>query len=337
MSPVESLHGFAIDCDRMLQRASPAPGSLGTIRVRPISESPLDRDCDLLRLAADAEGTPVFALGRCDGRLVSWYSDCGSFLIDARAGRIAYRPEEASVVGNPAIWEHRLGSSAVPLLAGERGALPLHASAAAVGGRAVVICGVTGRGKSTLAATLAARGHEVIAEDGVVVRFEEDEPMVWPGLTGVMITGEAASAVGIPDAVGRADARGRVFVQTRRAVAGPAPVAAVVILMERAGDRVSLITPKPAKAHRELLAHVIGANRRGPVAFASAARLVERVPVYLLVVPDSINELVRAVEALESLRRLDWPAGEIAGASPLGLRRTRDRHRRRRDEPGPYA
>jgi len=305
MSPMESLHGFEIDCDRVLRRVSAAPGSLGAVRVRATSERLLDRGCELLRLVADGEGTPAFALGRrSDGRLVSWHADGGSFLIDGTARRIAYRPEDASVEGGAARWEHRLGSSALPLLAGERGALPLHASAAAVGGRAVVICGVTGRGKSTLAATLVARGHEAIAEDGVVVGFDEDEPIVWPGLAGALITGKAATAVGI-DRAGRGDARGRFMVESRRTATGPTPVAGVAILMERAGDRVKLVRPEPARAHRELLAHVICAERRGPAAFASAARLVERVPVALLVVPDSVEELGRAAEALESLRGLD--------------------------------
>ncbi|MGH2955609.1 MAG: hypothetical protein ACRDL6_01250 [Solirubrobacterales bacterium] len=300
-----SLHGFEIDCDRELRRVSPTTGSLGTVRVRAASESPLDQGCELLRLITDAEGTPVFALGRNDGRLVSWHASGGSFLIDGAAGRIAYRPEDGTVEGDAARWEHRLGSNALPLLAGERGALPLHASAAAVGGRAVVICGVTGRGKSTLAATLVARGHEAIAEDGVVVGFDRDEPIAWPGLAGAMITGETAAAVGIAETVGRADARGRVFVEAPRAVTGPAPVAGVAILMERAGERVQLVRPEPPRAHRELLAHVICAERRGPVAFASAARLVERAPVTLLTVPDSIEELGRAAEALESLPELD--------------------------------
>ncbi len=305
MAPMGSLHGFEIECDRELRRLSPAPGSLGTVRVRATSARPLEESCELLHLIADAEGTPSHALGRTQSRLVSWHADVGSFLIDGTTGRIAYRPDDASVEAGPARWEHRLGSSALPLLAGERGALPLHASAAAVDGRAVVICGVTGRGKSTLAATLAANGHEAIAEDGVVVEFNDDEPIVWPGLGGALITSEAATAIGIGEGAGRTDARGRRFVEAARTMTGPTPVAGVAVLLERGGDRVKLVRPSPAKAHRELLAHVVSAARRGPAAFATSARLIERVPVVLLVVPDSLKELRRAAEALESFRWLD--------------------------------
>jgi hypothetical protein len=305
MAPMGSLHGFEIDCDQELRRTSPASGSLGTVRVRASSRSPLDQNCELLHLIADANGIPSHALGRADRQLVSWHADAGSFLVEGAASRIAYRREDASVEAGPARWEHRLGSSAMTLLAGERGGLPLHASAVSIGDRAVVICGVTGRGKSTLAAMLVARGHEGIAEDGVVVGFGDDGPTVWPGLGGALITSEAAAAIGIAEPAAGTDARGRIYVDSPSTVAGPTPVAGVAILMERAGDRVSLVRPDLATAHRELLAHVICADRRGPAAFASAARLVERVPIALLVVPDSVEVLGRAAEALESLRRPD--------------------------------
>ena len=56
--------------------------------------------------------------------------------------------------------------------------------------------------------------------------------------------------------------------------------------------------------HTASCAHVLPA-RRGPAAFASAARLVERVPVALLTVPDSVQALTGAADALESLPKLD--------------------------------
>jgi hypothetical protein len=304
MAPMGSLHGFEIDSDRELTRLSSAPGSLGEVRVRATSERPLDERCDLLRLIVGANGIPAHAIGRSRGRLVSWHADGGSFLVDGTTGRIAYRPEDATAEGGPTRWEDRLGSTALPLLAGERGGLPLHASAVGIEGRAVLICGVTGRGKSTLAATLVARGHEAIAEDGVVVGFNDDEPFVWPGLGGALITAEAANAIGVAGSgPGRTDPRDRLFVEMPRRVTGPMPAAGVAILMERAGDRVELVRPHAAKAHRELLAHVLY-TRRGAVTFASAARLVERVPITLLTVPDSVEELGTAAQSLESIPRL---------------------------------
>lgn len=296
---VVTLHGFDIDCDRELRRAPDGRGPLGTVRVRATPEPLLDGHGELLRMVANGDGIPSHALARSGSRLLSWHADAGSFLIDAAAGRIAYRPKDASVEASRTRWEHRLGSTAVPLLAAELGALPLHASAAAVDGRAVIICGVTGRGKSTLAAALAARGHRPIAEDGLVVDVAGRDPIVWPGLGGAMITPEAAAAIGIRARAAVTEARGRLLIEMPPAVSGPTPVAGVVILMERGGDRVDFVRPPAARAHRELLAHVISTERRA--AFAATARLVESVPVVLLTVPDAIGQLGRAADVLDSL------------------------------------
>jgi hypothetical protein len=50
-----------------------------------------------------------------------------------------------------------------------RGMICLHASVAAVGSRAVVILGSKGAGKSSMAATLAERGHAVLSDDVAVI------------------------------------------------------------------------------------------------------------------------------------------------------------------------
>ncbi len=51
----------------------------------------------------------------------------------------------------------------------QRGLLPLHASVIGVNGVAVALSGPSGVGKSTLAAALAAGGHEVLADDICIV------------------------------------------------------------------------------------------------------------------------------------------------------------------------
>src|SRR4051812_36547066 len=139
MAAMASLHGFEIDCDRELRRASSAVGSLGTVNVTASAQSPLSRAGRLLHLNAGPDCMPSHALARVDGALVPGHGDSGSFLMEGADAGIDYRREDALVEAGEAPWEHRLGASAVPLLAGERGGLPLHASAVAVDGRAVLI------------------------------------------------------------------------------------------------------------------------------------------------------------------------------------------------------
>ena len=67
-----------------------------------------------------------------------------------------------------------------------RGAIPLHASAVEVGGRAVLIAGRSGVGKSGAAAALALRGHAVLADAvtllAPVIEPLAPRPVLWPDL-----------------------------------------------------------------------------------------------------------------------------------------------------------
>ena len=75
-----------------------------------------------------------------------------------------------------------------------RGMPPLHASALAVGDRAVAIAGHRGAGKSTLARALLARGHRLLSDDQVVL-----DPLtgrVLPGYPGLTLWADASVRAG---------------------------------------------------------------------------------------------------------------------------------------------
>jgi hypothetical protein len=62
-----------------------------------------------------------------------------------------------------------------------RGETCLHASAIAVGNRAIVLIGSPGAGKSTTAAAFAKLGFPVLSDDVVVLTGSGDSPLVQPG------------------------------------------------------------------------------------------------------------------------------------------------------------
>jgi hypothetical protein len=62
----------------------------------------------------------------------------------------------------------------------QRGLLPLHASVIVINGRAVALCGPAAVGKSTLAAVLAAQGHQVVADDIGVVDVRSNREVLVP-------------------------------------------------------------------------------------------------------------------------------------------------------------
>jgi hypothetical protein len=79
----------------------------------------------------------------------------------------------------------------------QRGFLPLHASAVAIDGRAVAFLGPRGAGKSTMAAALYARGHDLISDDSVVVDIAGSAPpLVMPGFPQLKLFPAAAAKLG---------------------------------------------------------------------------------------------------------------------------------------------
>lgn len=63
----------------------------------------------------------------------------------------------------------------------QRGAVVLHASAVEVEGGAVLFCGESGWGKSSLAAALQTRGHRIICDDVTALTFSADQVRVPAG------------------------------------------------------------------------------------------------------------------------------------------------------------
>jgi hypothetical protein len=77
-----------------------------------------------------------------------------------------------------------------------RGFLVLHASAVEVGGQAVAFVGSSGFGKSSLAASLHACGHRVVADDVVVMDLDSPMPMAIPAFPQLKVDPEVASSLG---------------------------------------------------------------------------------------------------------------------------------------------
>jgi hypothetical protein len=75
----------------------------------------------------------------------------------------------------------------------QRGELVLHASAVSLNGEAVAFVGNKGRGKSTMAATLYGLGHQLLADDVVALRMDQEgRPVVLPGFPQFKLYPEAA-------------------------------------------------------------------------------------------------------------------------------------------------
>ncbi len=79
----------------------------------------------------------------------------------------------------------------------QRGLLVFHASGVAVHDRMVGFIGAKGWGKSTTAASLHQRGHALISDELLVVRFDtQDQPLVIPGSPQMRLWSDALVSIG---------------------------------------------------------------------------------------------------------------------------------------------
>jgi hypothetical protein len=203
-----------------------------------------------------------------------------------------------------------------------RGITLLHASAVAVGDKAIALLGSKGAGKSTTAAAFAISKFPVLADDIVAVREHKGEFLVQPSFLRLCLWPPSVEALyGSPEALPRLteswekrglELGGNGYRFQERAL----PLAAVYVLGERTspepGGTISPLAP------REFLITLIGntyasrlPNPRRAQEFDELARLVERVPGRRVTPhpsPSHIRELCGTI--LEDLERLDLTAGK---------------------------
>lgn len=100
----------------------------------------------------------------------------GFTALDGRRIHVAVRGARAHAVSRTVL------TAGLNAIAYQRGLLPLHASAVAVGGGCIAFCGESDAGKSTIAGLLARAGYPCIADDLVVLHPDGSgaPPMVWP-------------------------------------------------------------------------------------------------------------------------------------------------------------
>ena len=194
-----------------------------------------------------------------------------------------------------------------------RGRLVLHGSAVEVGGRAVVLLGQKGAGKSTTAAALLARGHRLLTDDLVAVDFDGGGwPQCAPGPVQMKLWPESAEALGLGTEI-------RPFVEGlekgvwfgAQVAPDPAPVALVCSLAWGTALRLSPLAGAPAFG--AVFEHAYAPRFLGAAAgsglVAPTVRLCERARVLRVERPQRLAEIDGAIDQLEDALRRGAPDG----------------------------
>jgi hypothetical protein len=191
------------------------------------------------------------------------------------------------------------------LLCHQRGRPPLHAGAVVADGRALVVAGNSGIGKSTTIRALSARGHRLLSDDQVVI--ETETGMIHPYFPSNKLWADTAGWFGEPldpfHRVARAAEKFHVaapgeFQQD------PAPLGSIFVL----GRDTALMRPELRRLHgaeaaATLARMVVRADAAAALGtqatiFHGTARLAASIPVYLVRRPDDPAQLGRLVDLL---------------------------------------
>ncbi|MDB5711811.1 MAG: hypothetical protein JWL96_3881 [Sphingomonas bacterium] len=195
---------------------------------------------DAIRVRRVAALTPRKSLhtvnGGCvyvDGFRLAWHDEVTFDVHDG--SRIDYVPGPGWTGDMPAAFY----STVAALTLAARGALPCHASAVEFGGKAVLLAGAAGAGKSTLAASLLTRGGRLLADDlTIIAPVSPDGPFIATrGRPGIRLHCDTALRVA---AVERhslpGDQRGKWLVRPiARSPYDAVPLAGVVLLGDEHG------------------------------------------------------------------------------------------------------
>jgi hypothetical protein len=227
-----------------------------------------------------------------------WVEGGGWFGIDPDRPAIRL-PRE----GDPLRREQRLWSIPSLLCFVRRGDVPLHGAAVEIDGAALVLCGPSRAGKTTLAAAVLSAGHRVLTEDLSCCRLPPSQAVL-PGPAMLRVRADVHRRLSLPGTtvVGRDDDRVHLALEgDLRGRGDPVPLRGIVFL--RTADALRSERVEPVQALRDLWALSLklpdDADRTR--CFHGIVQLTASVPIWNLHRPLTYGSLPAAVEELARL------------------------------------
>lgn len=298
------LHGLGITSDLPLCRAEDVlagPPDLEVVLREPAPQLPraLDADVELTYRRADLL---VYEAWQDEGR---WLVDVPHLVrFEATPSTLIVHPTPVAPADFIPVLVMGTGLAFVLEL---RQHLVLHASAIDIGGEVVAFAGLSGAGKSTLAGLGALGGMPVFAED--LLRVDVADPVVAHRGAGELRLRPAAEwlATAIGGGSPSPTVDGRLAVVSNPPSALRLPLSAVVLpVLDRARSVLAIERLDAPSALRALLdsLRLLGWLNPSVVArqFGQLADLVERVPVFLGLLPWGEPDAGLVVDVVDRIR-----------------------------------
>jgi len=233
-------------------------------------------------------------------------------LVDAWALTNGQVTVEASPGASPNTVRHVLLDQILPRLLAQQGELVLHGAAVApIHGRAVVLLGDSGMGKSTLSGASALAGLQVLTDDGLLVRIDSDgvhaiptypSLRLWPDSFATLFAGSDVESTPMAH---YSDKHRLTPASTGTSAQAGCPIAAIVVLQPPEGDRITQTRLSPQAACMALMRNTFQLNlsdhENVSRLLALAAETVDRIPAIALSYPRDYSRLPAVVDVLRMI------------------------------------
>ncbi|HET7234587.1 MAG TPA: hypothetical protein VFJ16_31535 [Longimicrobium sp.] len=190
------LYGLSVECSEPIP-ALPFSGDTEepdvrvTLGAHPMADADGWRPVEVAG-RVNEEGEPTVAVESSDdGWLRLRYADGTEFTVDPAGTRVGCTWRAPMTLEDTATY---LLGPVFGIVLRRRGVTCLHASAVAVQGRALLLCGPSRSGKSTTAAAFAARGYQVLADDVAALEWDGG-PRVRPAYPHLRLWPDAVRAL----------------------------------------------------------------------------------------------------------------------------------------------
>lgn len=310
------IFGLCVESDCPLAELLPATAATPDIRVQALlSHEVIDEAPTEIRRWHTPDGRTTRIAAKIPRGYLMRFPGKADFLLSANCSEIRYRCEQH----HAGPWfRHVLLDQMIPRILAQGGRLVLHSSAVLIASGAVSLIGVSGRGKSTLAAAFHAQGAQFYADDSLLIDTSRRGILCASAYPGVRLWPDSAANVRhtiesqVP--LGYVPDKARCYLDGNASSvpqADYAPLRAILALRRRQpNERVSLVRLSrlpSAVAATQLMAHsfMFDISDRGHLSqlFQEVARVVATVPVYLARYPSDLArlpqvcaEITRAIE-----------------------------------------
>lgn len=312
--------------------AAPAVPGVADVMVLPIDDESIEASMSVAKPVATVGDEPASWLEvyRVPNAYLLRWPDAVDVIVsdDGREMRVCQRGPLDDAIERLLLC-HAL--SFVVLAHGREG---LHASAVELDGRAVIVAGESGRGKSTLAAALCMVGGTLLADDLTVVGVDRVHGVVvYPSATSTWLAPAFADGLGVGDAALASQRTSKVAIRTAGSDR-PVPVAAMFFARYHADVPRARSVIGPERVLSVLAASfnpIVRTSQRVASQFEIATRMVDQVSVQVVSWdphPDTALSVARSIAAHVH----DTAAGANEGAH-MSIQHINDDEKTRGDSP----